>query len=111
MSILQTTLIPLGVFGFIIFYFLIGNFCDDSDYEDSRGETDKTYIDSRGYRRFKNSGSYVHRWVAEKYVVGRRLRRGEVVHHLDGNKLNNDPDNLEVMWKDEHDEEHGFEWD
>lgn len=30
-------------------------------------------------------------------MLGRPLRRGEVVHHRDGNKLNNDPMNLEVL--------------
>ena len=72
--------------------------------------SDKTYIDSRGYLRFKDSGIYVHRWVAEKHILGRKLRPGEVVHHTDGNKLNNDPSNLEVMWKSKHDKEHGLEW-
>lgn len=38
---------------------------------------------------------YVHRVVAEQQL-GRRLRRGEVVHHIDGNPANNSPDNLEV---------------
>lgn len=37
----------------------------------------------------------VHRVVAAK-KLGRELRRGEVVHHLDGNPANNNPDNLEV---------------
>lgn len=38
---------------------------------------------------------YVHRIVAEQ-KLGRSLAPGEVVHHLDGNILNNDPDNLVV---------------
>lgn len=45
--------------------------------------------DVRGY-------AYEHRVVAES-MIGRRLRRGEVVHHRDGDKRNNDPSNLEVM--------------
>jgi hypothetical protein len=40
--------------------------------------------------------SYEHRLVAEK-IIGRPLRKGEIVHHKDGNKLNNDPLNLEVL--------------
>lgn len=36
-----------------------------------------------------------HRVVMEQ-KLGRLLRRGEVVHHLDGNRANNHPDNLEV---------------
>lgn len=56
----------------------------------------KTYIDNRGYRRFKNSGILVHRWIVGK-VFGRESLRGNVVHHIDGNKLNNSPDNLIPM--------------
>jgi hypothetical protein len=45
--------------------------------------------DVRGY-------AYEHRLVAEE-KLGRRLGEGEMVHHKDENKLNNDPDNLEVV--------------
>jgi hypothetical protein len=48
-----------------------------------------------------NAGKHVHRVVAEA-VIGRPLRKGEVVHHKDHNKLNNDPANLQVMLHSEH---------
>lgn len=44
--------------------------------------------DVRGY-------AYEHRLVAEE-KIGRRLLPGEQVHHVDHNKKNNDPANLEV---------------
>ncbi len=56
----------------------------------------KTYSDRKGYRRFKDSNTPVHRWVAEK-KLGRKLREGEVVHHKDRNKQNNSPGNLHVF--------------
>jgi len=56
----------------------------------------KTYIDSNGYRRFSDSDIAVHKWIAER-KLGRRLKRGEVVHHIDRDKLNNHPLNLWVF--------------
>lgn len=44
--------------------------------------------DVRGY-------AYEHRLVAEE-KLGRRLRPGEVVHHKDGTRANNSPENLDV---------------
>jgi hypothetical protein len=43
-----------------------------------------------------NGYAYEHRVVAEK-KLGRRLRAGEVVHHLNEVKTDNRPENLEVM--------------
>jgi len=42
-----------------------------------------------------NNHGYIrkHRLVMEK-LLGRRLKNEEVVHHIDGNKKNNNPNNL-----------------
>jgi len=55
----------------------------------------QVYVDATGYRKFRDSGIPVHRWVAWK-KLGRPLRRGEVVHHKNRNKLDNRPGNLYV---------------
>ena len=44
----------------------------------------------------KQNGRHEHRVVAEQ-VLGRPLKPGEVVHHIDGNKQNNAPENLMVF--------------
>lgn len=52
-----------------------------------------------------------HRMVAEA-KLGRRLLDGEVVHHKDGDKQNNDPDNLEILPSvAHHSHEHGLRTD
>jgi hypothetical protein len=55
----------------------------------------KTFVNNNGYRVFKDSGTPLHRYVAEK-KLGRPLKAGEVVHHKDRNKLNNSQNNLQV---------------
>ena len=38
--------------------------------------------------------------------IGRKLKNNEVVHHIDGDKLNNDINNLKLMTRKEHIEIH-----
>lgn len=44
----------------------------------------------------KMYGRHTHRRVAEE-ILGRKLLPGEVVHHRDGDKRNNNPENLVVL--------------
>lgn len=71
-----------------------------------RGETRSkgTTIKQSGYieyTRGEHKGRRVHDVLMEK-VLGRRLQKNEVVHHIDGNKSNNDINNLIVMDNKEH---------
>ncbi len=55
------------------------------------------------YREIGLNGRRIrlHRYIAEQ-MLGRPLRDGEVVHHINGNTLDNRPENLQVMTKSEH---------
>ncbi|MED1419034.1 HNH endonuclease signature motif containing protein [Bacillus smithii] len=44
----------------------------------------------------KTYGRHTHRIVAEQ-KLGRKLLPGEVVHHIDGNIRNNNPENLMIF--------------
>jgi len=58
---------------------------------------------SEGYPVVYKDGRKIreHRYVMEKHI-GRRLKASEEVHHLDGNKFNNDIDNLIILSKADH---------
>ena len=53
-----------------------------------RGTGTKTYV--------KEYGRHQHRVVMER-ILGRKLKTIEIVHHIDGNKKNNDPKNLMLL--------------
>lgn len=55
------------------------------------------YLVVSGY----NCEIFIHRAVAEN-KLGRPLLPNEVAHHIDGNKFNNDPDNIKIVTRGNH---------
>lgn len=75
-----------------------------------RGSCQKRPDSIEGSKRQRGKYIYIYhdkRWVAEHRLIieqklGRRLTRGENVHHIDGDTENNKPNNLILLTPQEH---------
>lgn len=83
--------------------------CDTSFYRRAgeQGDTKNPFCSVECYKNYrilnakkttylKNGAKHRHIIIAEKYLK-RKLRKGEVVHHIDENKHNNSIENLAVL--------------
>ena len=63
------------------------------------------YRDRKGYILIGNGRIREHRMVMERHL-GRKLEKWEQVHHINGNKLDNQLKNLIVMTVNKHSQRH-----
>ncbi len=76
-------------------------------WKGGRRITSSGYIEVLYPEHHRARGKYVleHILVVEK-KLGRRLEKNECTHHIDGNKTNNDPQNLQVLTISDHTKMH-----
>src|SRR4029453_1127758 len=60
-------------------------------------------ITKRGYKmgRINGKKTQEHRWIMEKHL-GRKLHPSEWRHHINGDRLDNRVENLELKWSSNH---------
>ena len=95
-------------------------FCDRKCYMDwkrcnpnKKAYKDKIFVSGYNYLYMPEhpnaikGGRYIaeHRYVLEQ-KIGRLLAKDEVAHHIDENKTNNLPENLEVLTISKHNKQH-----
>jgi hypothetical protein len=71
--------------------------CQNCKHKNFIPRSERNAYISQGYR-FIRVGEHFeaeHRVIMEQ-ILGRKLRKGELVHHKDGNRSNNNPNNLEL---------------
>lgn len=80
----------------------LGNFVNVQELTGDKRS--KGHIDDQGYRRYKIKGKphKEHRLVWEQH--NGQIPNGFDIHHIDGNKLNNDIKNLEMIQHGRHSE-------
>lgn len=64
----------------------------------------KPWLEKSGYLKVRLQGGRklnYHRWIMEQQI-GRTLKRTEIVHHRNENKLDNSMENLEIMELGDH---------
>ena len=81
--------------------------CTDEEALKSRGEfiperkAPRRIYQKQYYLRVKSGSRKLYRWFMEE-MLGRPLRSDEDVHHINGDGLDNRPENLTVMPHSEH---------
>lgn len=69
------------------------------------------HVDNNGYLRWKSNNQLCHRDIAYNYVYKKGSFSNQFsdydVHHRDGNKFNNNLGNLNIIFREEHEIQHG----
>lgn len=77
-----------------------------ADFKQAKRDSKGKFV--KGWKANNSRATWEYKKLAEQ-KMGRKLKSNEVVHHIDGNYLNNHIDNLEVMDVTEHRRLHALE--
>lgn len=67
-------------------------------YKEKRRERNKYYLRPTDSKKYPKA---MHTMMAEE-IYGKKLFKGEIVHHINGNTIDNSPNNLIIMSRSEH---------
>ena len=78
-----------------------GKYCSQPCYWKSLRKSG--HVNKDGYRIVSEQGNHYkeHRRIVEDFI-GRKLDASEIIHHKDGNRLNNNISNLQIMSRSTH---------
>ena len=79
--------------------------CDGSHW----GEHRRMWVSEPDHPRANKDGKILRCWQIAETVLGRQLRRGEVVHHINGDPTNDRHGNLVIMQDGMHKRMHALQ--